>query len=55
MRSSFRNACPGVPIMRSTSEINAELVDIADATKTAPKSLLRDHRGILVAANSTPV
>ena len=32
-----------------------ELVEMADAIKIAPKCLLRDQRGILLAANSTPV
>ena len=53
--SSFCSVLPGVPAMRSTSEISAELVEMADETKMAPSSLLRDQSGTLVAVSKTPV
>src|SRR2546421_5161690 len=50
-RSSLCNTRAGEPVSRNMSEINAELVEMAEQKKTAPRTLLRDHRGTLVAVN----
>src|SRR6266704_1936224 len=54
-RSSLCRVRAGALLRRRSKDIRAELVDIAEEIKTAPSNLLRDHRGILVAASSTPV
>src|SRR5260370_16779598 len=54
-RSSLCKTGTGARVKRSTNEISAELVEIAEEIKTAPKTLLRDQSGTLVAVNSTPL
>src|ERR1700693_4731000 len=54
-RSSLCSTWIGARVRCNTNEINAVLVETAEEIKIAPKTLLRDQSGILVAVSSTPV